>query len=255
MMKRILAAGAGLAALAVAGLQQPPARNDLFLIAMPLTMGMLTQKSESSVKVVTYLGLLTWSSGSTISGSINIGAVHSKKEIFLVSTTRGSAARTLTAASTTVAAVAVTKATTEQTSQNYGIACAFAATPTQSGSVTITCTYSGALTSGTVAVYSVVNRTNIGANQTDAAVQSSASNNGQTLNTTTINANGIWFGGCGHANTAATTSPATEDSDVASGGVACVQCHRDFQGSSSTPSDTWSWTGSAACAVISWAFD
>lgn len=204
---------------------------------------------------VTYLGSCSWSTGSTISCSIDLGVQSSWKEIFLVSATRGASARTLTAASTTIAGTAVTKCTTENTTATAAQACGFA-TVTATGSQTVTATYSSTLVSGSFSVYSVISRPNAGNNQTDAAGTTAAAATSCTVNATTINANGIWFGAIARAGTtSAFTSPATEDNDVATGSDRSAQSSRGIQGSSSTPSDTWSWITSNNAGCASWAFD
>lgn len=206
------------------------------------------------------LGTVAWSSGSTISGSVNIGAADANKEIFIVTSTRGigGTARTLTAASTTVDGNAVTKFTTEatETGQGYAVAGGFVSVPTSSGSVTITATFSAALTGGQMEVFAVYSRPKTsGSNQTD---QSGASGTGTTCdaNSTTINANGLWFGGSVHRNTNATTSPGDfEPVDVTDTFNRFIVNYRSIQGSSSTPADQWSWSGSVVYICQSWSFD
>lgn len=226
--------------------------------SMPVSAAMLINPyvfaAESATQAVTYLGSLAFSSGSTITGSIDIGDAHSKKEIFLVCASSGATARTLTAASTTVDGVAVTKSTTEVAANGLSLAVAFVSLPTNAATVTITATFSSTITSGTVAVYKVLNRTNRGNNETSAASATNGAAATLTVSTTVISAGGIWFGANIHANTNVTTSPATEDADAANGSNRCVQCHRDFQGAGSTPSDSWSWTGSVSCKAASWAY-
>lgn len=214
--------------------------------------------SGATAYSVVHLGSLTWSSGSTITGSIDIGAADSNKEIFLVTANIGNGSvRTLTAASTTVDGNAVTKFTTESNpTGNVSHAGGFVATPTSAGSVTITATFSGTLSSGIVGVFAVYSRPKTsGSNQTDAA-SATASGTSVSVSATTINVNGIWFASHVHNNTNATTwNNGTNDNDVTNGSARYAVAHRDVQGSSSTPTDTFSWTGSVGSGVTSWAFD
>ena len=221
--------------------------------------GVKRRTASATPYSVVYKGTIAWSSGSTISGSVDIGAADAAKEIFLVSNAVGNGAfRTLTAASTTVDGNAVTKFTTEfNPAGALGLAGGFVAVPTSSGSVTITATYSGTLVSGVVAVYAVYSRPKTsGSNETDSSSNSASSVTSITVSGTTINDNGIWFGTHVHFNTNATTSPAAEDYDASQGAsTQFVMCSRDVQVSSSTPSDQWSWTGSVNARAASWSFD
>jgi hypothetical protein len=227
----------------------------------------ISGKASGSNYAIEYLGVLSWSSGNTISGSIDIGLVDSTKEIFLVSVAQGSATRTLTAATTTVDGEAVTKATTNYTFDNGGgppaweIAAAFVAMPTQAGSVTITATYSGTLTGGRVAVYKVVARPGIGDNESDADPGGSTTN-AVTTNATTIAVNEFWLGAAicfGDAETL-TTGPTGTITDTTENWTATVSArvafsHRAVQAVESTPTDTWTFSsGDVDSDALSWAF-
>lgn len=255
-MKKLLAGVQAAALLAATSLfiAYPSFSGDLSL-AMPLTMGVLAQTGESTAKVITHVGNITWSAGSTISGSVDIGDAHSQKEVFLVSVSTAASGRSLTAASTTVDGVAVTKATTEVVGTSSSRHCAFVSLPTQSGTVTVTATYSGALTGGVVSVYTVLNRVSIGANQTDSGTASSGATTSNVINTTTIPAGGVWFGCHIHGGTAVTASPAIEDFEDNTGTGRSVTNHRAFGvDGGTTPTDTWSWAGIQSAAAVSWAF-
>lgn len=210
---------------------------------------------------VSFCGSISWSSGSTITGSVDIGAADSTREIFLVSAVHASVSRTLTAASTTVNAVAVTKATNEFVETydtTFGIhAMAFATVAAGTGSVTVTATYSGALTGGIVGVYRVVRRAGIGNNQTDADDGINLSGTTVTVNATTINANGLWFGSFIREGTGGTVTPPTgtvEDVEASNGTARITINSRAIQVNSSTPSDVWTASTSATLSAASWAF-
>lgn len=204
-----------------------------------------------------FLTTLTWSSGTTITGSVDIGPVNATKEIFIVSGVAGSSSPTLTAATTTVNAVAVTKNTTSLSATSNELSGARVSVPTAGGSVTITATYSGTLTSGVVGIYRVLNRPGIGANESDGSSATAASGTSIALNATTIGDNGIWLGLALHANNNATTSPTgtTADVDVNIGANRINIASRPVQITGSTPTDTWSWTTSVANRAVSWAFN
>ncbi len=199
----------------------------------------------------------------TASASIDIGAAHTNREIFLVCTTSDSTA-TLTAASTTVNGVAVTKASSEFTSAAPDPcvqSCAFAAVPSGSGSVTVTATYS-ALPHALIAVYRVVNRPGKGNNQTDAstAYEGTGFETSVTVSGTTINAGGIWFGVfCGLLAPSVPTPPSGTTADVDDSPIIDAKyqvCSRLIQANSTTPSDTWSTSAGSnqQLAASTWAF-
>jgi hypothetical protein len=240
----------------------------LFLAAALLASGLaaradfaitnLTGLSAEKNLSLTYITALSWSSGTTITGSVDIGTADTGKEIFLTSAvTAASGSPTLTAASTTVNGTAVTKCTTSNGATSNSQECAFVYVPTAAGSVTITATYSATLTSGRLGVYRVLNRPNRGNNQTDAAVCNSAGATSCAISTTTISGNGIWFAVHMHQNTNATTSPTDTVADLEAtvGTNRFALNSRQFAvGTSVTPTDTWSWTGSVAVRSASWAF-
>ena len=198
----------------------------------------------------------------TASASIDIGAAHTNREIFLVCTSTNTS--TLTAASTTVNGVAVTKASSEFTSAAPSPcvqSCAFASVPSGSGSVTVTATYSAA-PDALIAVYRVVNRPGKGNNQTDAstAYEGTGYETSVTVSGTTINAGGIWFGVlCVKKAPGVPTPPSgtTADVDDSPGGTTRYQsCSRLIQANSTTPSDTWSTSpgSNQELSASSWAF-
>ena len=222
--------------------------------------------AETSSYELSYCGSFEVANkASTGSASIDIGAAHTNREIFLVCTT-GADSDTLVAASTTVNGVAVTKATSEFTSAAPAPivqSCAFAAVPNGAGFVTVTATYSGGLLSGAlVAVYRVVNRPGKGNNETDAstAYAGTGYETSVTIDGTTINAGGIWFGVlCVQKAPGVPTPPSgtTADVDDSPGGTTRYQsCSRLIQANSTTPSDTWSTSpgSNQELSASSWAF-
>lgn len=197
----------------------------------------------------------------TGSASIDIGAAHADREIFLVCTTADSTA-TLTAASTTVNSVAVTKASSEFSTASADPctqSCAFAAVPSGSGSVTVDVTYSGITGGALISVYRVVGRPGKGNNQTDASNGTTASGTTVTVSGTTINAGGLWFGACNIVNAASVPTPptgTTADVDDSPGSTWRYQtCSRAIQANSTTPTDVWTTSGtSTQMAASTWAF-
>lgn len=217
-----------------------------------LIVGIVAQYKEIPTYDVTYLGTISWSSGSSISGAIDIGAVHTKKEIFCVAASSMIVSRSLN--SVTVAGVTATLATTNYSGTVSHTGLSFVAMPTQSGSQTITATYSGTLIGGAMDVYSVRNRPGIGTNHVSTAGNSSTATS-VTLSTCVISINGIWFGTCGHGSTTATTAPS--GTTVGSDTIATYRynfCYRQPALVGSTPSDIWSWSDSQACRAGSWCF-
>lgn len=213
---------------------------------------------------ITFCGGFTTGKSTSTSASIDIGAADPTREIFLVTAGTGGA-NTLTAASTTVNGVAVTKATNEYVgtigSLYYNMACAFAHVPNGSGSVTVTVTHSGA-PGAYVGVYRVTGRKTIGANQNDASTNTAASGTSISLTGTTINAQGLWFGA--YVNRLGGNSPYTYPSGTnldygsgfVSGNNANIIHSRAVQTSGSTPTDTWtSKSSSTNIAAASWSFD
>ena len=199
----------------------------------------------------------------TASASIDIGEAHANREIFLVCTTSNST-DTLTAASTTVNGVAVTKASSEFTSAAPDPcvqSCAFASVPNGSGSVTVTATYP-TMPNALIAVYRVVNRPGKGNNQTDAstAYAGTGFETSVTVNGTTIDANGLWFGVfCGLLAPSVPTPPSGTTADVDDSPIIDAKyqvCSRPIQGSSSTPSDTWNTSAGSnqQLAASTWTF-
>lgn len=207
---------------------------------------------------ITYLGSIQFSSGTTITGSIDIGAADADKEIFVTSAVVcSSGSPTLTAASSTVAGSAVTKATSEGVFAQTSFTCAFVALPSASGSQTVTMTYAVTLAGGWISVYKVISRPNKPNNQTDASTGNVASGTTLTVNATTINDNGIWLAAHRHGNNNATTGPTgtvINDSDSDAGANRYQFSHR-IPEATNTPSDVWSWTGSVLARSYSWAFD
>lgn len=205
---------------------------------------------------VTYLGTILYSTGSTITGSLNIGELNKYKEIFILSTVLGSSSPRLLAASSTVDGIVVTAATTSLGATTTDLAAAFVSVPRSAGSVTITTTYSNTVTAGNISVYKVINRPFFGSNEFSGGSANAASGTTSTLSATVIPGNGLWFAVHGHSNNGATTPPSgtTQDSDLATGSVQFAHGSRVIQSSGSTPTDVWSWTGSVANRSVSWAF-
>jgi hypothetical protein len=252
-MRRLLSI---LAALVFAVAQPATVRAD-FIVNQYLGFHVASAAGPFSLE---YLTAIQWTSGTTISGAVDIGAADASKEIFItamVVETGGGGTPTLDAATTTVDGVASTKCTTFVGTTAQEIACAFAAVPTSAGSVTVTATYNLTLLSGRICVYKVLNRPGIGNNETDAD-QASTTGTSLALSLNTIPANGFWLAMHRHANTNATTSPTgpAVDSDV-SAASARWNCTSRGIGveAGTTPTDTWSWTGSVAARQASWSFD
>lgn len=231
---------------------------------MPGIASAMLMAGESTAFEVEFCGSFEISGKTlTASASIDIGAAHTNREIFLVCTTSFGTG-TLTAASTTVNGVAVTKASSEFTSAapNPCVqSCAFASVPNGSGSVTVTATYSGASNS-LIAVYRVVNRPGKGNNQTDAstAYAGTGYETSVTVSGTTINAGGIWFGVlCVYQAPSVPTPPTgtTADVDDSPNFDAKYQvCSRLIQANSTTPNDTWNTSAGSnqELSASTWAF-
>jgi len=224
---------------------------------LPGIANMMLVGSGTSYELV-YCGSLSGSKVSSVTGSIDIGSAHADREIFIVSYSGTTA--TLTAASTTVNSVAVTKATSEHTgtvgSLGYSFAIGFAAVPSGSGSVTVTATYSAGCTPK-VAVYRVVGRPGKGNNETDSFSNTAASGTGVSLTGTTINAGGLWFGAYAVNSGSNIPTPPTgtsADYDFSSGAVYVQINSRPIQANSTTPTDTWNSGTSTDMAASSWAF-
>lgn len=206
-------------------------------------------EGEDTTRVVVPIGSMPLP-GTTNTASFDIGAAHSKKEIFIVvGTDKAGGGRTLVAASTVVDGISVTKASTEFEPADQGCFCAFVSTPTSSGSVSITVAFNASMDSGRAYIFAVYNRIGIGGNQSDSDTASTVSGTTLTLNTTTIPANGIWFG---VLSKSAGTTPSAPGTVAYNDSVRSI-CYRDFS-AGSTPSDTFTWTTNAAAAATSWSF-
>lgn len=208
--------------------------------------------------VLEYIGSVN-GTGVTISSSFDIGAAHPEREIFIVSAARsGSGTISLDAATTTVDGIAVTKATTEGQFTSTGpqyttLSCAFVSVPTGSGAVTVQAGYNRSVPAR-IAVYRVVNRPGAGGNQADAGSASSTSTS-VAVNGTTIAVDQFWLGVCCSIVGGALTPPSgvTEDVQGAVSINIASFCSRDIQGTSSTPTDTWS-GASGFRSAASWSF-
>lgn len=205
---------------------------------------------------VTYLGKLEYAGAGAgdINGSIDIGEADSNKEIFIVMSVTYSTVRTFL--SGTVASISVTKFTTDQASTDARQLGCFVALPSQSGSQTIQINFTGALGSGVIFVYKVLNRPGSGNQHTDTDGASSAGATSLTLNSTTLSAGGIWFatGIKNNTNTASWNNGTLDDEENNFLSNRAWSAHRDPVSSGSTPSDQFSWTGSVLCSTASWAF-
>jgi len=213
-------------------------------------------------KSITHLGNIAWSAGATISGAIDLGAADVGKEIFLVASTHGSAAgRTLTAATTTVGGLVVTKATTENFRSSDGNHCAFVDAASLGGSQTVTATFSGNLDTGVLAVFAVYNRNNKGSNQTDTSFDSDASDNTCDCTATTFNVDGFGFGA--HVNGGTTANLLEQDiydpmTTVYNAAPVTERLHigyRAFQTAAITPRDQWNMGANTTLLGTTWSFD
>jgi hypothetical protein len=220
-------------------------------------MGPLWKKlidgDDPAIKI-TFLGELggTLSPGNVYSGTFDIGSAHGNKEIFLVATGFGSS-RTLTAASTTVAGIAVTKATSESTSSSIFISCAYVDVSGIGGSQTITVTMSNTVSGMRVGVYEVLNRVGSG-NEDDYTTTNSAGATSFSHTTTTISNNGFALAGfCKSGTAAVTETNIDEDAEIFTTATYWVGS-RQVQVSGSTPTLSWSWTGSVGYRAASWSF-
>lgn len=210
------------------------------------------------VCTVAFLGYAVAQGTGTLNLNVDTGAVDSTKEIFIVAQTWTNVSpKTLSTPASTVNGVAVTKAA-EFLGDSSAMNCAFAALPSVSGVVTASMVWSGIATEATFAVYKVLNRPGRPGNNTDSSFNllGSPSNSTELVGTTTINADGIWFGTASNNDQRMTSPTGTiEDADFALGGGGYQFCHRDQQVAGSSPTDVWSWGGPQSYAMsASWAF-
>lgn len=183
-----------------------------------------------NVVSVTFIGTTAWSAGASISASHNIGTFQADLEVFMVCTGINiTGLATLTAATSTVAGVAVTKATTEESGSPGASfvtnSCAFVS-PGVGGAQTCTATFSRTLTAGNMAIYRVTGRQVIAAQQTAGQANQSSANNNVTLAALTVNAGGFWLSSAvaNQTNNITLTGPTifTEDTDTTIGTSRCA---------------------------------
>ncbi len=218
------------------------------LLAMPITMGMYKGATETSVKSLTYIGS-TLGTGSSLTASHDLGTAHSKKEVFILASNTGG--NTVTAASSTVGGVAMTK-DSEFTAASNCVAILRLSTPTAAGSTSITITFSGS-SSSAFYVYVVQNRVSIGASQTGSSNDTSIG--ATSLSTSVaINSGGMWLSCGSKSGGTGFSGPSSLGATADANGSTRYAWSRAFTGTGTSPGDSWTWTTGANGRNGAWAY-
>lgn len=212
----------------------------------------------SAVAAVIAISALTVPAASTTAGAthtftgVDFGAADSTREIFI--TIMNASARTVSSA--TIGGVAATVDANESVGGTFCNAVIYANVPTgTTGTVVIN--FSASATNCYIAPYRVVNRPTIGAGSTDFQQTGAASGTSSNVTTVTVPVNGFILSCLAQLNTndaSISGGSMVEDDSRTVGTSRRTAAHCDIQGSSSTPTITWSWTGSAGFRHGTWAF-
>lgn len=216
-----------------------------------------------------FKGYLLWSSGATITGSVDIGDADSTREVFVVvaTVTGGSPTGDLVEGSSSVNGVVLTHAATEGNGLVAGATrqrhfCLYASVPTGSGSVSVTITMSGsqAKQGCIAAVFVVKNRVGQGNGESDAETTFQSGSNA-SLTAVTIPAGGfeLYVGtrdSAGGSLTVSTSGTQQVSIDANSGSdvVPIIVCSRGPVSSEQTPTDTFTRSGGNRLMATGWSF-
>lgn len=182
--------------------------------------------------------------------SKSLGTADTTREIF-VSIVCGTGSQ-LSLSSGSIAGVSATIASSQHAHSSSFSALMFASVPTgTTGDIVVT--PSGSCTRCSIAIYRVIDRLAFGTNQSDSSSSASGGSTSITVSGTTVYNNGFMIGNVAKGNTENPTSNVlTNDYGTAD---FYTHAHYPVQGSTSTPSQQWSWSTSAAVRGSTWSFD
>lgn len=213
---------------------------------------------SAAVAAVIAIAALAVPAASTVAGTthtftgVDFGAADSAREVFIL--VMNGTARTVSSA--TIGGVAATVDANESVGGTFCQAMIYANVP--SGTTgTVVINFNASAGNCYIAPYRVVNRPVMGAGSTDFQQTGAASGTSSTVTTVTVPASGFMISGLAQLN--------TNDANISGGSMVeddsrtvstsrRTAAHCDIQGASSTPTITWSWTGSASFRHGTWAF-
>jgi hypothetical protein len=187
--------------------------------------------------------------------SVDFGVTNPKREIFIQII--GTTSTTRSVSSVTIGGINATLSTSSPSSGTSAQRIAFATVPTEStGSVVVT--FSGGCTACYISVYRVINRPNIGSNETDYnTAPAGAIGTSSSLSNVTTNANGFFIGNIliigSPTNVSSNTYTLEGGATIESNYRGSLSLSRIGQ-ASTTPTNTVTWTTSLSFRQTGWSF-